>query len=136
MNNAAFAPIRNTSLPHAFQCIRLERARDRDHPEGDSETAYVLIAPLDSELRIDADLWREHRDACRIVRKRPNEEDSLGHLVHGPGGSWRFHYDVARSTSDESGYHFGDQRFAPGEYLSIREVDGVDLYRVVSVSPL
>lgn len=136
MNYPAFAPLRNTSLPRAFRYIRLERARDHNHPEGDSKTAYIMIAPLDADSRIDVDIWREHKEACRIARKRPVGEDNLGHLVHGPGGSWRFHYDVARTTPDESGYHFADERFEPGEYMSIREADGVNSYRVVSVLPL
>ena len=136
MNHPAFVSLRNTSLPREFRYIRLERARDHDHPEGDSKTTYILIAPLDAESRIDAEAWRQHKDACRVVRKRPDGEDNLGHLVHGPGGSWRFHYDVAGNTSDESGYHFGGDKFEPGEYLSVREADGVNLYRVVSVLPL
>jgi len=136
MNHPAFVSLRNTSLPREFRYIRLERARDHDHPEGDSKTTYILIAPLDAESRIDAEAWRQHKDACRVVRKRPDGEDNLGHLVHGPGGSWRFHYDVAGNTSDESGYHFGGEKFEPGEYLSVREADGVNLYRVVSVLPL
>jgi hypothetical protein len=136
MNHPAFAPLRNTALPREFRYIRLERARDHDHPGGDSKIAYILIAPLDADSRIDAKAWREHRDACRVVRKRPDGNDNLGHLMHGPGGSWRFHYDVAGNAADESGYHFGDERFEPGEYLSIREADGVNLYRVVSVLPL
>jgi hypothetical protein len=136
MKHAAFAPIRNTALPHAFRHIRLERARDHDHPDGDSRTVYIIIAPLDAGSRIDADLWRAHKDACRVVRKRPDAEDSLGHLVHGPGGSWRLHYDVAGKTPDETGYHFGNERFEAGEYISINEADGVDVYRVASVTPL
>ncbi len=54
MNSPAFRPIRNTSLPPAFRSIRLERARDRRYPEGDSNTAYIMIAPLDSESHIEA----------------------------------------------------------------------------------
>lgn len=136
MNHPAFEPLRNSSLPRAFRYIRLERARDHDHPEGDRKTGYVLVAPLDDDSRIDAEVWREHKDACRVIRRRPDGEDSLGHLVRGPGGSWRFHYDVAGSAPDESGYHFGNETFEPGEYLSIREADGVNPYRIVSVLPL
>ena len=136
MNHPAFAPLRNTSLPREFRYIRIERARDHDHPEGDSKTAYIMIAPLDAESRIDAEAWREHKEACRVLRKRPDGGDNLGHLVHGPGGSWRFHYDVARNAPDETGHHFGGEKFEPGEYLSIREADGVNVYRVVSVLPL
>jgi hypothetical protein len=136
MNQTAFKPIRNTALPHSFRYVRLERARDHNHPTGDSDTAYVMIVPLDAESRIDPELFRKHREACRVVRKRPNEEDSLGHLVHGPGGSWRFHYDLTAETPDETGSHFDDEKFESGEYVSVQESDGLNIYRVVSVLPL
>jgi hypothetical protein len=136
MNHPTFVPLRNTSLPHTFRNIRLERARDHDHPDGDSRIAYIMIAPLDADARIDVETWRDHKEACRVVRKRPDGDDNLGHLVHGPNGSWRFHYDVSRTTSDESGYHFDGEKFEPGEYLSIGEADGVNIYRVASVLPL
>ena len=137
MNQAAFAPIRNTALPHAFRCIRLERARDHDHPEGDSRTAYVLIAPLDADSE---DRRRSLARAQGRLPRRPRASgthaDSLGHLVHGPGGNWRLHYDVSGKTPDETGHHFGDERFEAGEYISIHEADGIDVYRVASVTSL
>jgi hypothetical protein len=136
MNRSAFTPIRNTSLPHGFRYVRLERARDHDHPAGDDKTAYIMIVPLDAESRIDSELYRKHKEACRVVRRRPNEDDSLGHLVHGAGGSWRFHYDVTAGMPDETGSHFDDERFEPGEYVSVQEAGGLNLYRVVSVLPL
>ena len=98
MNQAAFAPIRNTALPHAFRCIRLERARDHDHPAGDSETAYVLIAPLDADLKIDADLWRTHKDACRVVRRRPMPRTISVISSHASRRKLAVHYDVAGKT--------------------------------------
>jgi hypothetical protein len=94
VNHAAFKPIPNTLLPHGFCYIRLERARDRVHHEGDDKIAYIMIVPLDAESRIDTELYRKHRETCRVVRRRLDNEDSLGHLVHEPGGSWRFHYDL------------------------------------------
>jgi hypothetical protein len=136
MNRPAFTPILNTELPHGFRYIRLERARDHDHPAGDNKIAYIVIAPLDAASRIDAKLYRKHKEACRVVRKRPDEDDSLGHLVHGPGGSWRFHYDLTTSPPDETGSHFDDERFELGEYVSVQEADGLHIYRVVSVLPL
>ena len=136
MRRPAFPPLPSTALPREFRYVRLELARDHAHPEDDSAIAYLMIVPLDAEARIDADIWRSHKQACRVVRKRPNGEDNLGHLVHGVGGSWRFHYDVAGTTADEPGYHFGGERFEPGEYLSVGEADGVNIYRVVSVLPL
>jgi hypothetical protein len=61
-------PILNTSLPAQFRQIRIELACEPGHPEGDTDVAYVIIAPLDSNDRIDPALWREYRDACRIAR--------------------------------------------------------------------
>ena len=131
-----FKAIRNTDLPHVFRRIRLELAREPEHPSGDSGIAYVMLAPLDADGRIDRDLWQTHRDACRVTRQRPKAEDERGHLVHRRGGAWAFTYDVAGKTADEAGYHFSDERFVPGEYVSIKEKDGVHAFRVSSVQPL
>ena len=54
----------------------------------------------------------------------------------GPGGHWRFHYDVSGKTADESGHHFENERFELGEYVSVREADGPHAYRVVAVNAL
>jgi len=136
MNRPAFMPLQNTALPHSFRQIRLERAREHDHPEGTSAIAYVIVAPLDTMSRIDVVAWKDNREACRVVRQRPDEHDQLGHLVHGPGGSWHFHYDVAGAAADEGGHRFGEEHFRLGEYVSVREADGTHPYRVVSVTPL
>lgn len=136
MPQSRFAPVLNTSLPHSFRYIRLERARDHNHPDGDKAISYTLIAPLDEKFKIDLEAWKANKEACRVVRQRPNADDYLGHLIHGPGNNWRFHYDVSRIDGDESGYHFSDHEFRPGEYLTIREADGPQVYRIVSVLPL
>ena len=111
--------------------IRLELARGPDHPMGRADIGYRLVAPLDREGRLDAELWRANRDACRVVRFRPGEEQ-VGHLLHWPGGSWRFHYDLAGQGDDETGFRFGDERFLVGEYVSIREASGLHTFRVMS----
>ena len=106
------------------------------HPEGDSAVAYVIIAPLDADDRIDPMLWRDHREACRIARLRPGQQDNHGRLVHRQGGSWAFHYDTGANTPDEVGFHFADQRFETGEYVTINEGGKMHTYRVVSVNHL
>ena len=128
-------PILNTSLPAQFRQIRIELAREPGHPEGDAAVAYVIVAPLDPNGRIDAKLGREHREACRFARLRPNQEDGLGHLVHRQGGGWAFHYDDA-PTPDDVGFHFADECFVTGEYVSINERGKMHTYRVVSVTRL
>jgi hypothetical protein len=58
MQNASPKSILNTSLPAQFRQIRIELAREPGHPEGDAGVAYVIIAPLDADDRIDPTLWR------------------------------------------------------------------------------
>jgi len=121
MNHPAFTPLRNNSLPREFRYNRLERARDHDHPEGDSNIAYISIAPPDAASRIDGAIWRERKEACRVIGKLSRRHDDLGHLVDSSGKSWRFHYDVSRDTSDESGYHFGGENMSPANiYRSMK----------------
>lgn len=133
MSAAAKKPVQ---LPREFRRIRLELAREPGHPAGSSRDGYEMIAPLDREGRIDATLWRGHREACGVKRFRAHEEEEVGHLIHKPGGTWAFHYDVTGEDDDEAGYRFQDERFVVGEYLSVREDDKQHTYRVVSVEHL
>jgi hypothetical protein len=123
-------PILNASLPAQFRRIGIELAREPGHPEGDAGVAYVIVAPLDADDRIDAALWRAHREACRITRLRPGEAGEHGLLVQRQGGGWAFHYD---KTPDEVGHHFADERFVSGEYVSIDSGGKLHTYRVASV---
>ena len=66
MQNIHSNPILNTSLPAQFRRIRIELAREPGRPEGDADVAYVIVAPLDADDRIDPTLWRKHREACRM----------------------------------------------------------------------
>ena len=114
--------------------IRLELARDHEHPEGSRAVGYEFAAPLDANDRIDAAEWHKRRDNCRVRRFRPGEADDIGHLIRKPGGSWAFHYDIhSDEEDDEQGYRFGDHPFRPGEYVSIREEDGLRTFKVTRV---
>jgi hypothetical protein len=136
MQNVHSNPILNTSLPAQFRLIRIELARETGHPEGDADVAYVIVAPLDADDRIDPTLGRKHREAWRIARLRPNQEDDHGHLVHRQGGGWLFHYDTTAHMPDEVGFHFAEERFISGEYVSINEGGKLHTYRVVLVTRL
>ena len=109
-------------LPDNFRVIRLQLAREPGHPEGDAEHGYDVLAPLDDEGRIDGKVFRSFPSACRVRRFRPGQEDLVGRLEHGPGGAWLIDYGTPGRRS-EQGYHFRDERFRPGEYVSIREDD-------------
>jgi hypothetical protein len=115
--------------------VRLELARDHRFPSGSSERGYDFIAPLDEAGRIDPQAWKALRDRCRVRRFWAHEADAVGHIVRKPGGMWAFHYDIHGDPSqDETGFRFDRHAFRPGEYVSIKEQDGVlKTFRVVSV---
>lgn len=127
---------RQSGPPENFARIRLTLAREPGHPEGSHSIGYDLIAPLAEDGRIDAELWRDHRDGYRFVHFSGDQDSKVGHLVHGPGGSWKFHYDMRGSEEDATGFHFQDERFVVGEYVSIRENSGMHTYVVSSVTKL
>ncbi len=119
--------------------IRLELARDGEHPEGSKRHGYEFVGPLDEEARLDPILWKKYRERCRVRRFWQNEDDELGHLVRKPGGHWAFHYDIhGDADDDESGYRLGNHAFTVGEYVSIREHEDevMRTFRVVRVEPL
>jgi hypothetical protein len=123
-------------LPVEFRHVRLVLAREAGHPEGNRNYGYDLVVPLDSEGKLDPSLWTTHRDRYRFVHFRPGAEREAGHLVHGPGGSWAFHYDIRGDEDDAGGFRFQSERFIVGEYVSIREDDGFHTYQVIAVGPV
>jgi hypothetical protein len=126
------------TLPHSLKRIRLHLARSKEFPTGSSRHGYEFVAPIDASGHIDTNLWREHRDYCRVRRFWNGAPERTGRLLHKPGGvehaRWVFDYDQNRGDDDEAGYRFGSHAFVPGEYVSISEDDGdIHTFRVVSV---
>jgi len=121
----------------ALRKIRLNLARTRDFPQGSARHGYEFTAPLDETGHIDAALWKKERDHCRVRRFWGADEEEIGHLIHRPGGSWAFHYDIDGDDDDEAGYRFGAHAFNPGEYVSIKDEDGdMHTFQVVTVLPV
>ena len=122
---------------HALSKIRLNLARSHDFPNGSAQHGYEFVAPLTADGHIDPTVWKAHRDRCRVRRFWEGEPDDIGHLVHRPGGSWAFHYDIDGDEDDEAGYRFGAHAFVPGEYVSIKDEDGeMHTFQVVTVDSL
>lgn len=122
------------TLPDNFRRIRLELAREPRHPEGDPRIGYSLIAPLDTQGRLDADSWRAFKDKCRVVRFHPDQDHEEGYLRRRPGGSWAFHYEFEDGGEDDDpAYRLNDHRFIYGEYVTIEEDEGAHTYRVTKV---
>lgn len=121
----------------ALRKIRLNLARTREYPNGSAHHGYEFTAPLDQAGHIDAGMWKKEREHCRVRRFWGDEQEELGHLVHRPGGSWAFHYDIEGDDDDEAGYRFGGHAFNPGEYVSIKDEDGdMHTFQVVTVQPI
>jgi len=117
--------------------IRLNLARTKEFPQGSARHGYEFTAPLDATGHIDAALWKKERDHCRVRRFWGSEEEEIGHLIHRPGGSWAFHYDIDGDDDDEAGYRFGAHAFNPGEYVSIKDEDGeLHTFQVVTVQSI
>lgn len=116
--------------------IRIERARERGLPEGSAADGYEFTAPLNAEGRIDAAAWQHQRDDCLVRRFRRNALDRGGWLRRKPGGAWFFDYDRTDDADDETGFRFGEEAFVVGEYVSLREEDGMHTYRVVLIEPV
>ncbi len=122
--------------------IRLELARDPEHPDGDRRHGYEFVAPLDAMGRLDLEAWKETRSRCTVHRFNSSDDDMRGHLVHragGAGGSqWIFHYDVEGDPEEtEVGFHFESHSFNQGDYVSVRDLEEEMLtFLVVSVRPL
>ncbi len=116
--------------------IRLELARTKDFPTGSARHGYEFVAPLDATGHIDAEAWKKLRERCRVRRFWGSEAEETGHLVHRPGGSWAFRYDITKGDDDEAGWRFAAHPFVLGEYVSIRDEDGgLDTFQVVAVRP-
>ena len=117
-----------------LKLIRLNLARTKEFPGGSARHGYEFTAPLDADGHIDAAAWKKLREKCRVRRFWADEEEDIGHLMHRPGGSWAFHYDIGGDEDDEAGYRFGSHAFNVGEYVSIRDEDGeLHTFQVVPV---
>ncbi|MCA3629759.1 MAG: hypothetical protein IOC35_05485 [Methylobacterium sp.] len=111
-----------------LQRITLTLARSKEYPNGSAAHGYEMVAPLDGNGHLEAGEWAKAKQACTVRRFWADEEFDLGHLVHrggSKGGSWAFTYDIAGDEDDEAGFRFGTHSFNIGDYVSIRDEDGV-----------
>ena len=119
---------------HHLKKIRLNLARTKEFPHGSATHGYEFVAPLTADGHIDAEGWKSERHRCWVRRFWGDEEEDIGHLLHRPGGSWAFHYDIEGDEDDEAGYRFGAHTFNVGDYVSIRDEDGdLHTFQVVTV---
>jgi hypothetical protein len=121
-----------------LKTIRLELARSHEFPQGSSRHFYVLKAPLTREGQLDEGAWKKQKELCSVRRFWDGDEE-LGSLIRSKaaGGRrrWAFSYVPEQDEDDEPIFRLDQHRFAPGEYVSITEHDGVErTFRVASVA--
>lgn len=119
-------------IPPRFHHVRLVLAREKEHPDGDRETGYDLLVPLDEDHRLDPQEWKKHQPICRVRQFDRHGDVKIGLLRRKAGGQWYFDYEEGESD-DETGFRLGEERFVTGEYVSIRHGEEFHPYRVVRV---
>jgi hypothetical protein len=116
--------------------IIMDLAREPGHPHGDARHGYLMHLPLTEAGRIDEEQFEQRRNVCTVRRFRPDETPRDGKVSRSRSGEWSIDYDDRQEFDDEHGFRLGEERFVPGEYVSIREDDGVmHTFQVISVRP-
>ena len=105
-----------------MRTVRLELARCHEFPEGSAAHGYELKLPLTPAGNLDRDTWLKHRQDSVFRRfwGGAEEQGQLHHRHHG----WMLSF-TPDDEYDEVIFRADDHRFAAGEYLSIKERDGV-----------
>ncbi|HEY0600402.1 hypothetical protein [Brevundimonas sp.] len=122
-------------MTSALHHIRLELAREPGKPDGDPHSGYDLVAPLDADGRLDPKAARSQDKACRVRRFDRDETVATGWLLSSGRGQWVL--DFPGDVDDETGFRFGEERFTPGEYVSLQAPDGaMHTFRVAQLRAL
>ena len=108
-------------MTRALRHIRLELAREPGKPEGDHRSGYGIVAPLDAEGRLDPKAARTIGKSCRVRCFADDGTVATGRLPSVGGGDSIL--DLPDDADDETGYRFGEERFMPGEYVSLQARD-------------
>jgi len=120
-------------LTPKFRHVRLLLAREKCHPEGQRDSGYDLLIPLDDSGKLDPIDWKTHQNICRVRHFNGNEEERIGRLRRKPGGQWYIEYQNGEGE-DDVGFRFADERFILGEYISIESSGAMHTYRVARVA--
>jgi hypothetical protein len=121
-----------SDIPDHFQVVHLDLARDPGQPEGSANERYTLLLPLGPDGRILEGEARRHPNYCRVSRMDAEGGIVRGLLRPGPGRDWRFDF----GETEEAGFRFGEERFAPGEYVTVLRGQEQHTYKVIVLQPL
>lgn len=115
-----------------MKTIRLELARNADHPDGNAADAYELHAALTPDGKVDF----AHSDTqlMTFARFLPGQDIVHGQLVKTDSGSWAFSYE-AGDDDDERIVGLEHHELIAGNYLTVIQEDHHEhVYRVTSVT--
>jgi hypothetical protein len=116
--------------------IRLELARTKEFPEGNSAHGYEFVAPLDRHGHLDAEEWRRNKAHCVVSAFSSGKDGHRGKLIH-VGKGWHFDYDTKTRDDDEPLFKLDRHSIKVGEYVSVTEHDGVNRpFKIVNVRAL
>jgi hypothetical protein len=119
-------------IPDHFQVVHLDRVRETDHPHAAVGDRYTLLLPLGSDGRILEAEAHSHPDYCRVSRTDPDGGVLRGLLRPGPDLSWRLDF----GEDEETGFRFAEERFSPGQYVTVLRDGAPQTYQVISRQPL
>jgi len=115
--------------------VRMQAARSEEFPEGSPAHGYDFVVPLDKDMRLDPDVWKNHSKDCRVHRFWGDEPDQRGLLRH-IGRGWVFDYDEEETDDNEPFFKLDRHEIRQGEYLSVTEQDGeTRTFLIVHVKP-
>lgn len=121
----------------AFHHIRLVLAREAGRPSGDPETGYDIVAPLDEAGLLDGEKLKAEPERSRVRAFTQDHTTAVGRLTRGPGGRWLLDFEPGTTADDIAGFNFGEERFTPGEYVSLTLPGGRQhTYVVARVQPV
>jgi len=101
------------AAPLGFHHIRLELAREPQHPDGDHDMGYDILAPLTAERRLDAAVWREAPEKCRVRRFSHGATLAFGRLRHAAPDRWFLDFEPGEAD-DAHGFRLADETIQTG----------------------
>ena len=111
--------------------VRLELARCHEFPAGSAARGYELTLPLAKDGTLDRELWHKHRSETRF-RRFWGDDEAIGQVTHRHQG-WTLVFDEGGEA--EAIFKAESHRFGVGDYVSIKERDGVTrTFHIVSVT--
>ena len=124
------------AAPLGFHHIRLELAREPQAPAAcDPEAGYDILAPLTAERRLDAAVWREAPEKCRVRRFSHGATLAFGRLRHAAPDRWFLDFEPGEAD-DAHGFRLADERLETGEYVSLSTDDQMHTYVVARSEPV